>query len=377
MWNKEPGRPASQRRRRTGAWGAWIEGTRLLAAQTFAVLVVAPGRLGEAEPGVEPGRAKPWTGRLTRFVVELRGETLWATGPEELAHAMARARPELVAVAGEPEVAAELADELRRRGLARSVFLITAADGGEEERPAAEEEAARAGMVTAEALGGPEQRLGPGRVGVTLPREWAAMDPNELLLRLVRAVVGAQARTPVSALTGLPGSPVLRDDVERRLAAGTPFVFLYLDIDNFKAYNDVYGFGRGDIVIRALAEEVVEATKAHGMAGDLCVHIGGDDFAVVTTSDRYADIARKITAGFAGKVPEFYDEAAREKGYIETPSRRGEPTRYPLMTVSIGGVNSSLRRVEGYLQLTEIAAEVKGYAKALEGNQFVMDRRRG
>jgi len=298
--------------------------------------------------------------------VELRGETLWATGPEELAQAMARARPELVAVAGEPAVAGELADELRRRGLARSVFLITPVDGREEGE-----------MVAGEGLGGPGDTFGPGRVGVTLPREWAAMDPNELLLRLVRAVVGAQARRPVSGLTGLPGSPVLRDDVERRLAAGTSFVFLYLDIDNFKAYNDVYGFGRGDIVIRALAKEVVEATRAHGAAQDLCVHIGGDDFAVVTTSERYADIARQITAGFAAKVPGFYDEEARARGYIETPSRRGEPTRYPLMTVSIGGVNTSLRRIDGYLHLTETAAEVKGYAKALEGNQLVMDRRRG
>jgi diguanylate cyclase (GGDEF)-like protein len=306
-----------------------------MAAETFAILVV------------EPGRAK-----LTRFNVELRGETLWATSPVDLARYIARGRPELVAVAGDTQVAVELADELRRRGLARSVFLITPAE--EEEEP-----------------------LGPGRTRVSLPVEYGEMEPAELLLCLVRAMVSAQARTPVSGLTGLPGSPVLRDDVERRLAAGESFVFLYLDVDNFKAYNDVYGFGRGDIVIRALAREVVQATRAHGSATDLCVHIGGDDFAVVTASDNYTEIARRITAGFASKVPEFYDEQARARQYIETPSRRGEPTRYPLMTVSIGGVNPALRRVTGYLHLTEIAAEVKGYAKALEGNQFVMDRRRG
>ncbi len=311
---------------------------------------------------VEPGRAK-----LSRFNVELQGETLWAAGPEKLAQAAARVsgragRPELVAVAAEPQIAIELADELRRRGLAKSVFLIT---------PAEDEEG------TAEGPPGPEEMTGPGRVKVALPTDWSAMDPGDLLFHLVSAVVGAQARNPVSALTGLPGSPVLRDDVERRLAAGEPFIFLYLDIDNFKAYNDVYGFGRGDIVIRALAKEVVDATRRCGTPTDLCVHIGGDDFAVLTTSDRYAEIARRITAGFAGKVPGFYDEEARTKGYIETPSRRGEPTRYPLMTVSIGGVNTALRRVDSYLHLTEIAAEVKGYAKALEGNQFVMDRRRG
>ncbi len=327
-----------------------------MRGHSFAVLVV------------EPGRAK-----LSRFNVELQGETLWAAGPEKLAQAAARAsgrggRPELVAVAAEPQIALELAEELRRRGLARSVFLITPAE--DEEAPAEQEPAA-------EGPPGPEELIGPGRVKVALPTDWSAMDPGDLLLHLVNAVIGAQARNPVSALTGLPGSPVLRDDVERRLSAGEPFIFLYLDIDNFKAYNDVYGFGRGDIVIRALAKEVVEATRRCGTPTDLCVHIGGDDFAVVTTSPRYAEIAREITAGFAGKVPGFYDAEARARKYIETPSRRGEPTRYPLMTVSIGGVNTALRRIEGYLHLTEIAAEVKGYAKALEGNQFVMDRRRG
>ena len=84
-----------------------------------------------------------------------------------------------------------------------------------------------------------------------------------------------------------------------------------------------------------------------------------------------------LITGFASEVPGLYSEEARARGYIEAPSRRGEPTRYPLMTVSIGGVNTAFRPITSYLQLTEIAAEVKGYAKDLEGNQFVMDRRRG
>jgi len=81
-------------------------------------------------------------------------------------------------------------------------------------------------------------------------------------------------------------------------------------------------------------------------------------------------------AGFAAGVPALYSEDDRARGFIETRNRRGELTRYPLMTVSIGGVSLAVRHISGYLQLTEIAAEVKGYAKALEGNQFVMDRRR-
>jgi diguanylate cyclase (GGDEF)-like protein len=302
-------------------------------AETFAVLIV------------ESGKAQ-----LTHFNIELRGETLWSTGTAELAERLARARPELVAVTGETDTAKALADQLRRLGVAQSIFLITPA--------------------------GEEPSSDPGQVRVTLPQGAKSLGPEALLRHLMQAVLFAQARTPVSALTGLPGSPVLRQEVERRLAAGERFVFFYLDLDNFKPYNDVYGFGRGDIAIRLLGREVVAAAKEFGTPSDLCVHIGGDDFALVTTASDHAQLARRIISGLAAQVPTLYSEEDAARGYIEAPSRRGEPTRYPLMTVSIGGVNSALRRISGYLHLTEIAAEVKGYAKALEGNQFVMDRRR-
>jgi len=294
---------------------------------------------------VEPGRAK-----LSRFDVELRGETLWMTGEAEVADRLSGIRPELVAVTGKPETAAELADQLRRRGLAQSVFLITPAGDGEPTEP--------------------------GQVRVVLPEGAAATSPEVLVRHLLGAVLSAYARTPVSPLTGLPGSAVLRQEVDKRLSAHAEFIFLYLDIDNFKAYNDAYGFGRGDIAIRQLGKEVVAATAELGQPDDLCVHIGGDDFAVLTTSDKYAQLSEKVIAGFREHVPALYPEEAREQGYIETVSRRGEPARYPLMTISIGGVNTATRRVSSYLELSEIAAEVKRHAKELDGSQFVMDRRR-
>ncbi len=307
--------------------------TGAMASEPLAVLIV------------EPGQAK-----VCRFNVELRGETLWTTGREELIQRLAHTKPEIVAVAGNFEIATQLADELRRRGLAQAVFLITpAADG---------------------------QSVQPGQVAVVLPEGAGKIQPEDLLRRLVRAMLSAQAHAPVSPLTGLPGSPVLSREVERRLAGGESFVFLYLDLDNFKAYNDVYGFGRGDIAIRMLSRQVVEAVKSLGSPGDLCVHIGGDDFAVLTTAQHCTPIARRIISEFDRQVADLYSPEDRSRGYIQCPSRRGEPTRYPLMTVSIGGVNTTLRRVASYLHLSEIAAEVKGYAKALEGSQFVMDRRR-
>jgi diguanylate cyclase (GGDEF)-like protein len=304
-----------------------------MKSDAFAVLIV------------EPDRA-----RVCRFNIELRGETLWSTGARDLAAQLVGARPQIVAVTGDLSTATTLADDLRRRGIAESVFVITAAR---------------------------EHDLPPtGQIRVTLPGDAAALRPEDLLEHLVSAVLSAQARTPVSPLTGLPGSPVLRTEVERRIAAGDPFVFLYLDIDNFKAFNDVYGFARGDMAIRLLGREVIEATEDEGAPSDLCVHIGGDDFAVVTSREAAIGIAERIAAKFDRQVPDLYSEDARSQGYIEAPSRRGEPSRYPLMTVSIGGVNTAQRHVGSYLELAEIAAEVKSYAKELEGSQFVMDRRR-
>ena len=302
-------------------------------AESFAILIV------------ESGKAQ-----LNRFNVELRGETLWTTGTTELARRLERIRPELVAVAGDLATAKELAEQLRRLGIAQSVFLITPAD----------EQAANE----------------PGQIQVRLSDPSGLAGREALLRTLVGAMLSAQARTPVSPLTGLPGSPVLRQDVERRLTGGESFIFLYLDLDNFKAYNDAYGFGRGDIAIRLLGSEVVAAVKEFGLPSDLCVHIGGDDFAVITTSGKYENLAGHIIQGLGTQVPSLYSETDRARGYIETQNRRGEPTRFPLITVSIGGVNTAARHVRGYLQLTEVAAEVKGYAKALEGSQFVMDRRR-
>jgi diguanylate cyclase (GGDEF)-like protein len=319
-----------------------------MGSESFAVLIV------------EPGRA-----RVCRFNVELRGETLWTTTTEELTRRLGSARPEIVAVAGRLDVAMELADDLRRRGVAESIFLITPAEDGEP--------------------------TPTGQIRVTLPQNVQAMKPEALIERLVRAVLAVQARTPVSPLTGLPGSPVLRNSVEQRLAAGEHFVFLYLDIDNFKAFNDVYGFGRGDIAIRTLGHEVVEATKTLGGPSDLCVHIGGDDFAIVVGGPPHSDhpsqpdasgaeraqrMAGRVIEEFDKKASELYPPEAREAGYIVTQNRRGEEERYPIMTVSVGGVDTSQRRIASYLELAEIAAEVKGYAKALEGSRFVMDRRR-
>lgn len=289
--------------------------------------------------------------RISRFQIEMCGETLWEVGPEGLAQRLESVRPYLIAVTGEREEAERLAEELRRRGVADSVFLVTAAERAAPSRP--------------------------GQVPVPLPREVSVESSEALLPALVEALVSAYARFPVSPLTGMPGSAVLRQEVEDRLARGEPFAFLYLDLDNFKAYNDVYGFGRGDIAIRALGQEVEAALAHDGTPADLAVHIGGDDFAILTAPERAAQVAEQIIREFARKAAQLYPPEVRQAGYVETRDRKGNVAQFPLMTVSIGGVSSTTRAITSYLQLTEVAAEMKAYAKSGGGGKYVMDRRKG
>ena len=304
-----------------------------MGSESFTVLIL------------EPERA-----RVCRFTLELRGETLWSAEPDKIAERLASAPPEIVAVVGDFKEASKVAEQLRKKGLADSVFLITGAADGEP--------------------------VPTGQVRVIVPEGYSNVKPESLLDLLRNAILEAHAAPPVSPLTGLPSTPALDESIKQRVRAKQFFVYLYLDIDNFKAFNDIYGTNDGDRAIRFLGSEIVEATRELGNPSDLYFHIGGDDFAIMTSADRAEPIAMRIISKFDRGIPGFYSAEDRERGHIEAESRRGELQEFPLMTLSIAGVDTAYRHIEGYPDLSRITTEVKGYAKALEGSQFVMDRRR-
>jgi len=186
----------------------------------------------------------------------------------------------------------------------------------------------------------------------------------------------AESKQWANPLTALPGNPAIRAEVERRIEAGSPFTLLYLDYDHFKAFNDAYGFSLGDQAILLLAQIVREVVAERGNADDFVGHIGGDDFAVVTTPDRAEDIARTVIDRIGPEVELLYSDDDRRRGYIVVQRRRGRE-RHPLMTLSIAGVSNVNRPIDGYLDVSEIAAELKAHAKAKRGSNYVPDRRRG
>ena len=179
----------------------------------------------------------------------------------------------------------------------------------------------------------------------------------------------------VSPLTGLPGNVQIQAEMKKRLLNREKFAVIYYDLDNFKAYNDVYGFSNGDEIIKFTAKTI--AKHMHNLKDNRVFigHIGGDDFVVITTPDRMDALGNAITHDFDKNILNFYTPKDRENGYIMTESRDGEIKRFPLVSISIAGVTSDIRRLICTAQVAEIAAEVKKYAKSIAGSSYVKDRR--
>lgn len=177
-------------------------------------------------------------------------------------------------------------------------------------------------------------------------------------------------------LTRLPGNIAIENVIKKRLETGTFFAFCLIDLDDFKAFNDRYGYARGSEVIKATAKVVEEAVVENGTGDDFVGHIGGDDFVLITSPYRYKNISESIIKKFDEMIPDFYDKADRKNGYISSKTRKGEPVKVPIMSVSIAIVTNLQRKLASAIQVGELAAELKEYAKSIPGSVYIVDRRR-
>jgi DNA-binding response OmpR family regulator len=200
-------------------------------------------------------------------------------------------------------------------------------------------------------------------------------DPLELAARVQLTLGRAQGMRSSSPLTGLPGNVHIEQELQRRVQAGQETALLYVDLDNFKAYNDHYGFLRGDEVIRALAD--VLRSVADQRPGAFLGHVGGDDFVVLARPHGAERVAWEIIAAFEARVPALYDPDAAARGWIDLTDRRGRTRRYGLLSVSIGVATNVGRPLDDHRRLVDLATEMKHYAKSREGNAVAVDRRSG
>ena len=200
---------------------------------------------------------------------------------------------------------------------------------------------------------------------------------EELLLRVRNVLEWSMKQKEANPLTGLPGNRAIEKELQRRIESKEPFAFLYLDIDNFKPYNDHYGYQRGDESILFLADIVTEAVNSLGGASDFVGHIGGDDFVVITSPARAEFIGRHIIDEFdKGSLILFHENDIR-RGYMEVRNRLGEIKRLPLMSLTIALVSDEEGRLRHYAQVNDIATELKRYGKGMAGSVVVRERRKG
>ncbi len=178
-----------------------------------------------------------------------------------------------------------------------------------------------------------------------------------------------------SPLTRLPGGIAIENVLKKRLESGEPLAFCVLDLDNFKVFNDTYGYAHGSEVIKETARIIENAVRANGSADDFVGHVGGDDFVVITIPAKMREVNAEIIEQFDRRIPHFYDRHDRENGYIFGKNRQGVEMRFPLMTISIAIVTNEKRSLSSPLEASEIAAEIKDYAKTIQKSIYVVDKR--
>jgi len=198
---------------------------------------------------------------------------------------------------------------------------------------------------------------------------------QEMLLRVRNLLSWSRSQREANPLTGLPGNVAIEKEITRRLEAPDPFLFLYVDLDNFKAYNDYYGYQKGDVAIRLLARILTEVIMEHGCPSDFVGHVGGDDFVVITTPDRTEDVGGIMTRRWDAESKGLFTADDLDAGFLRVRNRRGEMESFALMTLTVAAVPSSKYKISHLAQLNDLASELKRFGKSLKGSVVVYERR--
>ncbi len=197
---------------------------------------------------------------------------------------------------------------------------------------------------------------------------------NYMTEELIKMKSRAENANP---LTKLPGNLVISEEIEKRIKANDQFMVIYCDLDNFKSFNDKYGIAQGDEAIKLTANILKESLKTKGNPTDFLGHEGGDDFILLTTSQKAETISNFIIQEFTSRIKNLYNNEDLERGHIVSTARDGSIKKFPIMTISMAGVTNENRLIKSYAEVTNIAAELKKKAKNIESSVFVIDQRRG
>lgn len=201
-------------------------------------------------------------------------------------------------------------------------------------------------------------------------------EPKELVAR-VKMVLRRTARDlDANPLTRLPGNVSILNEMQKRIDEGSLFSVCYIDLDKFKAFNDKYGFEKGDEVIKNTARILINSVQEKGTPQDFIGHIGGDDFVVVTIPEKIDGLCKYIISEFDSMSSTLYNKEVKEKGYLIAKDRAGKIKKIPLISISIAVVSNEKNKIKHVAEVGEIGADLKHYAKNLKGSNYVKERRK-
>ena len=198
---------------------------------------------------------------------------------------------------------------------------------------------------------------------------------SELLVRVKNVLQWSQSQREANPLTGLPGNVSIDRELNQRIERKEPFAFIYTDIDNFKAFNDYYGYARGDEVIRRTSRILTDAVIECGNEGDFVGHIGGDDFVVMTTPERASAIARIVIDHFEKGMTDLFEPEDLERGYLKIRKRTGEIMKIKSLGITLAIVTNEKGHISHIGRVADIATELKRYGKSINGSVVVRERR--
>ncbi len=201
-------------------------------------------------------------------------------------------------------------------------------------------------------------------------------DPLDLRIRIEMAIKRSQYSYHTNALTGLPGARVIEESVLDLIAKRVPFSFAYIDIDNFKAFNDVYGYFKGDQAIMQTAHLLYSSVRKLGNPQDCIGHIGGDDFVFISTIPRYKEICAHFISHFDRVMTFHYSSADRKRGFVVAKDRTHTLRQIPVMSLSVAVVNNpGGDTIKSMVEINDKLAEIKKFLKDIPGSKYMADRR--
>lgn len=199
--------------------------------------------------------------------------------------------------------------------------------------------------------------------------------PGRLLARIHSAIVRTDRGLDANALTHLPGNIAISQEMEKRIEEGGPFSVLYFDLNNFKEFNDRYGFMRGDEAIKLTGSILSQAFSKVNHRHSFLGHIGGDDFVGIVGSHDVEELTKGILREFDEKILTLYDETDRKKRKITSVDRKGKKAEIPIMGMAVAIITNRKRQFKHPGEISFISGDLKKWVKAEKGSTYLIDRR--